>query len=261
MAYNNYIPKGEWRRIIPKGWGHLDYWRSREYKDVGEKLELLDKAGVQVIPTRPDLFRALSLCRYGLVNVVILAQDPYPNPEYATGVAFSSSKRVQSSEFAGSVQESGGKGRRIPASLRVFGRELEADLELRIPDSGCLEGWCSRGVLLCNVTPTIEVEFKDGRWQAYTHKYWPEWPPLTREIVERLSAKGRVVFALVGRRAHAYDKYIDTSYNSVLYFPHPSPLGHIGNRAKFVGSRFFSSINDRLGEWGKEPINWRLEQC
>ena len=56
------------------------------------------------------------------VKVVIVGQDPYPNPDYADGFAFS--VRTEVSPF--------------PASLINVFKELESDLSLALPPNGNL---------------------------------------------------------------------------------------------------------------------------
>jgi uracil-DNA glycosylase len=245
-----------------QGWP-LDYWQSKEWLDVQDKLDGLERDVIPYNPSRCDIFRALSLCSLDACRVCIIGQDPYPNPNFATGVAFSSRKTQDNVVHGGSgtVQDD------IPASLRTIFREFCRDLSIPWwPETGCLEPWCERGVLLWNATPTVEIERTTDRlqrvgWRAYSHKYWSEWPPLTQEIVERLSAKGGIVFAFLGARAKEYAKYVDTGsgYNTCLFYSHPSPLAQQFTNNPFVGSRFFTTINDKLlNIHCKETIDWRL---
>jgi len=242
--------------MVP-GWP-LD-WFKQEYPNVQAKLDILDKAGVLYNPERDDLFRALSLVSLRSCRVAIFAQDPYSNPIYAHGVALSAAKRVSNQISTG---HDVGEGKlKVPASLKTIFREYVRDLHpIAEPTTKSLEYWCDQGVLLWNVTPTIEIEWNefDNKWDTFTHKYWVEWTSLTREIVERLSAKGQMVFVFLGCRAHEYAKYVDTSFNSVMSLSHPSPRGQSSARNKFIGSRLFSSVNSHLSDYLKEPIDWRL---
>jgi len=243
--------------MVP-GWP-LDYWQSQEYFNVQDKLDILDKAGVLYNPERDDIFRSLRLCSLESCRVIICGQDPYSDPIYAHGPAFSAAKRVHNEVSTG---HDVGEGKlKVPASLKTIFREYVRDLHpLSEPTTKSLEYWCDQGVLLWNVTPTIEIEWNefDNKWDTFTHKYWVEWPPLTQEIVERLSAKGQMVFVFLGCRAHGYAKYVDTSFNSVMSLSHPSPRGQSRASNKLIGSRLFSSINSHLSDYLKEPIDWRL---
>ena len=237
----------------------LDYWQSKEFLDVQDKLDRLEEDCIPYNPPRSDLFRALELTRLDSVNVAIIGQDPYPDPRYATGVAFSSQRGLKAEEFT--IPSPIRAVSSIPSSLHTIYREYNRDLSLPFPSHGCLEGWCDQGVLLWNATPTIEIKRSGYVWESYTHRFWPEWPPLTQEIIERLSAKGCGVFAFLGSKAREYSKYVDTGdgYNTTLFYTHPSPLAQANTNRPFVGSRFFTTINNTLLHYCKEPIDWRLE--
>lgn len=225
-----------------EGWP-LDYWDSEEWHDVQTSLYLLEQRGELYLPLRDDMFRSLDLVSLSRCRVCILGQDPYPDPAHATGVAFESRHG-------------------IPASLRTLFREYARDLSLEYPSTGSLRRWTNQGVLLWNVTPTVGVKFVNGRYVPVTHEGWKEWYPLTQEIVERLSAKGGIVFAFFGSRAKNYAQYVDTNahYNSVLFCSHPSPRAQASTQSPFSGSRFFTTVNYHLlNVHCKEPIDWRLE--
>jgi uracil-DNA glycosylase len=245
----------------PAGWP-LDYWQSKEWLDVQDRLDRLEVDAIPYNPSRKDILRALRLTPLSRCNIAILGEAPYPNPDFATGVAFSSVKGIRVGEFTIPYPLAAGERRSIPASLRILLGELQRDLSIGRPSSGCLEGWCHQGVLLWNVTPTVEIDREsNGRWKAYTHEFWPEWPPLTQEIVERLSAKGGIIFVFLGKKAEKYSKYVDQTpgYNTCLTYRHPSPLATRSISASITGSRLFTTINSHLRKYNKEAIDWRLE--
>lgn len=230
----------------------LKYWQSEDWENVRCKLDFLEDNGIPYNPARVDLFRALRLCSRTDTKVAIIGQDPYPNPDYATGVAFSSCKYGRQDQDGEIISKS------IPASLRTIFREYVRDLQYSYPSTGCLEKWASQGVLLWNATPTIEIENTDEGWKAHTHSFWPEWPPLTEEIVRKVSDQGEAVFVFFGKRAQEYSKFVNTDngVNTVLHHTHPSPLARVSS---IPGSRLFNTINDALQHHGKEPIDWRLD--
>lgn len=222
-----------------KGWD-LDYFSSGEWQVCDERLKDLEKVNRPVRdgynPGRKELFRSLRLTPMSEVRVAIIGQDPYPDQRYASGVSFSIPENIQQSEW--------------PPTLRTFLGEYTTDLRLSLPSSGNLEQWCSRGVLLWNSVPSCRTS------ESLSHD-WPEWDGLTREIVTKLSARG-VVFALLGQVARRYIDYIDCRNNSVVVTSHPSPRGSRASNTPFIGSRLFSTINDKLVNNGQEAIDWRL---
>lgn len=48
-------------------------------------------------PNKKDIFKAFKLCDYNNLKVVFVSQDPYPQPNVATGIAFGCEKEIQPS--------------------------------------------------------------------------------------------------------------------------------------------------------------------
>src|SRR3990167_9104952 len=76
-------------------WEDLNFWRSGEWQVIEERLDTLDKDRIIYTPKREDMFNALDATPFEKVKVVILGQDPYPDPKLATGLAFSIPKNVK----------------------------------------------------------------------------------------------------------------------------------------------------------------------
>lgn len=182
-----------------------------------------------IFPPKQEIFRALNLCDYDDVKVVILGQDPYHELHQANGLAFSVRKNVK-----------------IPPSLVNIYKELNEDLGVPIPSHGDLTSWAKQGVLLLNNVLTVE----QGRANSHQGKGWETF---TLNIVKELSKRQKpMVFILWGRNAMEKQKYI-ASHHLVLTSAHPSPLScHRG----FFGSRPFSKANKFLQEHGMEMIDW-----
>lgn len=217
-------------------WDDLDFWRSGEWQVIDENLRSLSKRRIKFNPKREDMFNALDATPFDKVKVMICGQDPYPNAEYATGIAFSIPAGKEP----------------FPPTLSNIFNEYIADLHYPYPESGDLTKWCEQGVLLWNATPTCEAG------KPASHSDWVEWEILNKEMIERLSEKGAVVFAFLGRRARTYEKYVDKERCKVIEVSHPSPLGIKAAQRSFKGSRLFSTINDCLVQLKQTPINWRL---
>jgi len=118
-------------RLLPEPW----------HKIVNlQILESLSKSlPEQFLPDQENIFRALSIPP-AHVKVVIVGQDPYPNPKYAMGMAFS-------------VRENTNP---LPASLKNIFTELEDDLGYK-RTNGDLSDWKDQGVLLLNRSLTVEL--------------------------------------------------------------------------------------------------------
>lgn len=204
---------------------NLNYFNTGEWQVVEERLNDLHKSGISFCPNRSSLFRPLRTNNPAAVRVVILGQDPYPNPRYATGQAFSTHKAE----------------RTLPASLRIMFDELVSDLRCDRPLDGDLSPWVKQGVFLWNAYPSCQA------WKAGSH-HWYEWEILTKELVEKLDAQG-VVFAALGTVAASF---VSGVKSPCICTSHPSPLSA---KRGFIGSRLFSSINSKLTG---SPIDWTL---
>ena len=146
------------------------------------------------------------------------------------------------------------KGVAIPRSLRNIYKEMNADLELPIPEHGCLTKWAEQGVLLLNNVLTVY----DG--EANSHKKWG-WQKFTSALIDIVEQQPQpIVYILWGKMAQ--QKVAENHLGAgayprlILCSNHPSPLS--ASRG-FFGSRPFSKANDFLMENGAEPIDWRID--
>lgn len=213
----------------------LDYWKCGEYQVVQERLNDLQQKGVLVNPHSSRRFRALALTPFSDVRVVLLGQDPYPDPKYATGLAFSIPPTEQ----------------QYPPTLHNLFKEYQTDLGYPLPIAGDLTPWAVHGVLLWNVIPTCTA------YHSLSHD-WPEYELLTQEIVSKLSKRAEPpVFIFLGGRARRFTAYVESGCD-VIETSHPSPRASRSSKHPFFGSRIFTTANARLSEAGIETIDWRL---
>jgi uracil-DNA glycosylase len=191
----------------------------------------------EVYPAPKQIFRALDLCPFEDVKVVILGQDPYHGAGQANGLCFAVNKEVQ-----------------LPRSLLNIYKELSEDLGEALEDhgqvllrSGDLTSWADQGVLLLNSSLTVRA----GEAGSHQKKGWERF---TDSVIQSLSDKREnLVFILWGKYAEAKGKNIDEAKHLVIRSPHPSPLSaHRG----FFGSRPFSQVNAYLKEKKVGPIKW-----
>lgn len=218
--------------VLKMNWTDLDYWQSKEWQVVKERLDDLDRKSVLYNPSRKLLFRALDITPFEKVRVAIIGQDPYPHHQHATGVAFDVPPSIKRDKFP-------------PTLLNIF-EEYKQDLHYPDPDTGSLHKWARQGVLLWNAIPSCEA----GKPASH---HWTEWSWLTKEIIEKLDREGCCVFVLLGNYAKKYNQFIFES--DVIETSHPSPLGA---KFGFTGSRVFSTTNGFLVEAGLEPVDWKL---
>lgn len=229
------IEKGQiMNKEIPSCWKSL--LESEFEKDYFRELEsFVDRARATstVFPADDQVFNAFRLTPFSQVKAVILGQDPYHDQGQAHGLSFS----VQA-------------GVKHPPSLKNIFKELQADLGVAIPDSGNLQPWGERGVLLLNTVLTVEAH------QANSHQK-RGWEEFTNRVICLLGSRTEhCVFVLWGKPAQSKAKLIDADRHTLIQSPHPSPLSaHRG----FHGSRPFTKVNAALKDHGQPEIDWSLD--
>ncbi len=182
-------------------------------------------------PPEDQIFSAFNFCDFNAVKVVILGQDPYHGFGQANGLSFSVNDGVK----------------HPPSLINIF-KELAADLDVKIPDSGNLDHWASQGVLLLNATLTVE-ESNAGSHQKQG------WETFTDAVIQTISKEKKgVIFLLWGGYAKKKAKLINKNNHYILESGHPSPLS--ANRGYWFGNKHFSRTNDILEKNGLTPIKW-----
>ena len=207
----------------------IEFFKKPAFRLLAEALEANRKNGIAVLPARSNVFKALQLTPFDQVKVVILGQDPYPNPEHAMGLAFSVPSETKP----------------LPPTLVNIAKELKEDVGCETFDPD-LSRWAEQGVLLLNASLTVE--------QGKSDSHANYWSPLVNEIITKLSSqREHLVFILWGSRAQAKAQFIDEGKHHIILSPHPSPLAAYRG---FFGSKPFSRTNAYLREHRKDPINW-----
>ncbi len=226
----------DWRPVLDA------FWRSPQGGSLASFVQSRLDAGALVYPQHP--LRALQLTPLSQVKVVILGQDPYHGPHQAQGLSFSVAPGVK-----------------IPPSLRNIFKELQRDLNQPIPQSGSLEVWAKRGVLLLNTSLTVE----DGRPASHAKRGWEQ---LTDALLaEVASTAPACVYMLWGGHAQAKAELIEREASAqpagfvglrdgaasvrealVLKANHPSPLSALRPPQPFIGCGHFSQAKAWLGQ-------------
>ena len=219
-------------RSLPQDWLDVlgDIFASEEMRRLKSFLQQEISSGFRIYPPSPLVFEAFWQTKPQDVKLVLLGQDPYPQPDTAHGLAFS-------------VQES----QPIPASLRNIFQELVDDLGVQKPDSGNLLPWAQQGVLLLNSVLTVRA----GQPGSHRNRGWEFF---TNKVIEHLSTDySHIVFLLWGAFAQEKKYLINTKKHYCIESVHPSPLSAYRG---FFGHKPFSRANDYLERLGRGGINW-----
>lgn len=198
---------------------------------MGDFLRAELAAGRQYQPSGDRVLRAFQR-PLADVRVLIVGQDPYPNPDHPVGLSFSVPREVHP----------------LPPSLANMYAELATDLGIPPATHGDLSAWADRGVMLLNRVLTVEP----GRSNSHKGK---GWEAVTEHAIRTLAARGGPLVAILwGNDARRLRPWLGDV--PALESAHPSPLSAYRG---FFGSKPFSHANALLAEQGAEPIDWSLE--
>ena len=162
-------------------------------------------------------------------RAVIVGQDPYPTPGYATGLAFSVSPEIT----------------KLPGSLKNIFAEYVADTGFSYPKNGDLSVWASNGVALLNSSLTLNLDNKTEHLNI-------GWQRITSATLNLLAQRGCVAI-LWGSHAQKLGSAFPESHK--VESVHPSPLSAYRG---FFDSKPFTKCNQLLAASGQDPIDWNL---
>ena len=217
------LPNNDWDNFVTAEF-EKDYFQSLE-KDL---ISAYQKSSI--FPSKELVLRAFALCSLNNLSVVIVGQDPYPQPGYAEGLSFSVKNGI-----------------RPPASLKNILIESENHPNQVNPS---LVPWAEQGVLLLNRTLTVQKREPNSHSNL-------GWQNFTLNCIDYINErKENVVFMLWGAAAITLEKWIDHEKHLVLKSGHPSPLS--ANRGLWFGNGHFDKANNYLKVNHKKVINWSL---
>lgn len=184
-----------------------------------------------VLPKKKDVFRAFSITQPKDVKVVILGQDPYPNPNHPIGLAFGINENNLN----------------IPQSLRNILKELEDEYGFNSPDFDySLQSWAKQGVLLLNTALTVQERLPGSHTKI--------WKPFTTEVIKGINDNlDEIVWLMWGNHAKAFKQYINNETHRIVECAHPSPLSAYKG---FFGSNCFKEVDLELINLKKTKIEW-----
>lgn len=202
---------------------------------LADQLELLEEIEARVnadplsIPNTENILRAFKLPPQDY-RVLIVGQDPYPNPDHAIGLSFAVPEGTKS----------------LPPTLSNIFKELRSDMGEQYVKTGDISPWANRGVMLLNRHLTTQANNAAGHLDL-------GWAQFTTTAVMRLQEVlgSKLVAILWGQRAIELLPVLNQA--TVISCAHPSPLSSYRG---FFGSRPFSRCNTALLELGLSPIDW-----
>ena len=218
--------------LVAEDWARALAPVDEQIAEMGRFLRAELAAGRRYQPARDHVFRAFQR-PLADVRVLVVGQDPYPNPDHPIGLSFAVRREVWP----------------LPPSLVNIYRELRDDLGIVPPRHGDLTAWADRGVMLLNRALTVQP----GVSNSHRGK---GWEPVTERAITALAERGGPCVAILwGSDARRLKPLLGSI--PCVESAHPSPLSaHRG----FHGSRPFSQVNALLEGQGAEPLDWSLPE-
>lgn len=188
--------------------------------------------GRRFTPVLKQVFRAFKECPFDQLKVVVIGQDPYPQPLTADGIAFSCSN----------------KGK-IEASLKYIFMEVEDTVYkgsgyVKDPD---LKRWSNQGVLLLNTAFTTRI--------GYIGSHYEIWKPFMVFLMDRLNhKKSGLIYTFMGKKAQEWIDYIPEN-SKLLTCSHPASAAY-NKDDKWDSGDVFNKINHYCKESFNTEIIW-----
>ena len=197
---------------------------STDHYNVVKALKSANESGVRFTPRYGDAYNAFLHCPVDQLKVVMIGQDPYPQPDVADGIAFSCSKK--------------GKPE---ASLRYIFNALDT------PDADPdLKRWADQGVLLLNTAMTVEVNNVGSHYDM--------WKPFMSSLLTEISnLRPDIIVVGLGKKAQEWLSYFPFGTKLEVSLPASAAYRKGGT---WYHQDVFNRINEYLTWQGKDLIKW-----
>jgi len=164
----NAVLNREWLVVLER------FTQTREFLGIIDKLRKEKAEGITIYPETPFVFRALNLCSFNELKVILAAQDPYHSPLVADGLAFSC-----------------GRTNKPQPSLKAIISEIEKTTgSKKIEENNySLEYLAKQGILLINSSLTVQAG------NPNSHKLL--WKPFIDYLFQRVISKKETPLAYI----------------------------------------------------------------
>lgn len=206
-------------------WADLRFFHNGQFDRVCERLTSETRP---VLPAASSILRAFQLVQPCDVRVVVLGQDPYPQPGRPVGLAFAVA--------VGQMPERGS----LPNIFEKLREDLGIPAQEDLTGICELTGWASQGVLLLNTALTVP-QCQPGGHSGIG------WTPLITQTLQHLAPSPDIAWFLCGYKAKRREPRNRSPQSLVIRTGHPSRT-HL-----FDVCQPFSRINDFLGN---RRVDW-----
>lgn len=225
-------------KLQDSGWSHFlrGHLFSTEFTKILEFLVNENAEGRRFTPSLKQVFRAFTECPIDKVKVVMIGQDPYPQPLVADGVAFSC-----------------GNTNKPEASLRYILNAVEDTVSFEDRDvvdettKFNLDRLSHQGILMLNSALTTEV--------GKVGKHVEVWKPFMEYLIDMLNfQQSGLVWALMGKQAQQYEALIG-DHHYIVKSTHPAYAAYT-KQPRWDCNNLFNNINKQLVDTKREKIRW-----
>lgn len=187
-------------------------------KSLGERSKV-----EQIFPQGRDIFKSFLLCPYDKLRVVMIGQDPYPQPGVATGILFGNKEGTTT----------------LSPSLQLVKDRIYQDFYFPYeePIFDCtLENWAKQGILMLNTALTVRANCPGSHAEL--------WKPFMADLLIKLSMyNSGIIYLLFGNSAKTLGEYINHNTNYVFSYYHPAYFARVGLPLDCDG---FKKVNEIL---------------
>lgn len=223
-----------YEKLKASGWGDplKVFILSSDFEKILNTLLQESTDGKKFTPVLKQIFTAFEECPYDKVKVVMIAQEPFPYPNVADGMAFSCSNTMKPM-----------------VSLKMMQDEIARSVyndpdKVMNPD---LRYLANQGVLLLNTALTTQID------NVGTHIEL--WRPFIAFLLDNLAfKKAQLVYIFMGSKAKAWNKAIP-SQNYKLFTTHPA-LASYTNKEYWDSGNVFLQANKVLKKNFNTEIQW-----
>lgn len=225
-------------KLVASGWASLlrAHLRSSDFMDIVDFLVRENQKGRRFTPALKQLFRAFEECPLDKTKVIMIGQDPYPQPLVADGVAFSCSNTKKPEASLRYI---------LKAVEKTVSEEDRAIVEDDIKFD--LSRWSQQGILMLNSALTTEV--------GKVGKHVEVWKPFMEYLIDTLNfQQSGLIWVLMGKQAQQYESLIG-DHHYVIKSTHPAYAAYM-KQNDWDCSDIFNKINLKLVENKQEKILW-----
>ena len=186
------------------------------------------KKATERIPSDLELPTAFVWTPFRSVRVVLIGQDPYPEPGLPVGASFSVRRGVP-----------------LPVSLHKLFDVYSRTLGYPKPTHGCLLKWAVQGVLLLNTALSVQPGMSNSQMQT--------WRSFSDPLVRALSSSKPLIWLLMGGESVKLKSEIKGDGHAYVITPHP-----VARDDSFLKSDPFRLVNAELVKRARSPSTGAL---